>query len=135
MAREVDPKMEHEVAVFRLEAKTEIELWWEKMRGAVQAYQKAKITEVVNSNLGGKSRINDQWGRDDHPRFSQKDSPPLLPLAALTNAGSLTTPSPSICNIPNNILMPSASPSLSSPAAGLQSRGEAMRVEVHEMGA
>ena len=53
MAREVDPKMEYELAVFGLEAKTEIELWWEKMRGAMQTYQKAKIAEVVNSNLGG----------------------------------------------------------------------------------
>ena len=67
MTREVDPKIEHEVAVFRLEAKTEMELGWKKMRGAVRACQKAKITEVVNSNLGGKSRIKDQWGRDDHP--------------------------------------------------------------------
>ena len=30
-------------------------LWCKKMRGVVRAYQKVKIDEVVNSNLGGKS--------------------------------------------------------------------------------
>ena len=80
MAREVDPKMEHEVAVFGLEAKTEIELWWEKMRGAVRSHQKAKIAEVVNSNVGGKSGTKDQWGRDDHPASPRRLVPPSIPL-------------------------------------------------------
>ena len=82
MAREVDPKMEHGVAVFGLEANTEIELWWEKMRGVVRAYQKAKIVEVVNSNVGGKSGTKDQGDRDDNPASPKRLVSPPSPCYA-----------------------------------------------------
>ena len=44
------------VGVVGLEAKIEIKLDRKKMWGVVLVYQKRKIAEVVNSNLGCKSK-------------------------------------------------------------------------------
>ena len=54
----------------------------EKMRGALRSHQKTKIVEVVNSHLGGKSKIKHQWGQVQ-PAASPKR---LVPPSALCYA-------------------------------------------------